>query len=495
MKTKCLLFVLLALTVLLSAQEISTYLNFSHSSLCPDGYLRLRWLDETGNSAATQCFYSLNGSDWQYTSASSLQGNQMEAVVPYEFGQSLRYRLRTPVTFEGEQIVFMHLPYLTSDVFPPSLSQLGELSTDPTGDSDIPDIPALDLTDSWCGVSETKLYSALANAANAFPLMHNITSYNLFATFIFNPETIIDTLCYAMIYTFNIPSVISPGLYKMGIDLEGVGPTSFVRIGDIQSTVSNGKLIMACNMSDLINDPDFGPWPNLTNALIFTNISVNFGLLQQQPYFSQADFTYPGFLLFHNFHYQVDQNTLPQLTNLTYNSNTHLFEFDYTDNEEDFPLIMEVELAGGQILNPITLNPDYSQTVHYSLLIPNPSQYITLRCSDNLSDIVEVVYDTTTVNDDILPVPALKCHMPNPYNPLSGPCNITIKGLDKKPVKVELFNLKGQLLGTLYEGNPLDDKLMFSFDGSMKNLKLNSGIYIIRIQQNQRNLLHKFILQ
>ncbi len=100
-----------------------------------------------------------------------------------------------------------------------------------------------------------------------------------------------------------------------------------------------------------------------------------------------------------------------------------------------------------------------------------------------------MVYDTTSVNDDILPVPALKCHMPNPYNPLSGPCNITIKGLDKKPVKVELFNLKGQLLGTLYEGNPLDDKLMFSFDGSMKNLKLNSGIYIIRIQQNQRNLL------
>jgi hypothetical protein len=169
----------------------------------------------------------------------------------------------------------MHIPYLTSDVFPPSLSQLGELSTDPTGDSDIPDIPALDLTDSCCGVSATKLFSALAKAANAFPLMHNITCFNLFATLIFNPETIIDTLCYAMIYTFNIPSVISPGLYKMGIDLEGVGPTSFVRIGDIQSTVSNGKLIMACNMSDLINDPDFGTWPNLTNALIFTNISVN----------------------------------------------------------------------------------------------------------------------------------------------------------------------------------------------------------------------------
>ncbi len=102
MKTKCLMFVLLFVTVLLSAQEINTYLNLSHSSLCPDGYLRLRWLDETSNPTATQCFYSLNGSDWQYTSASPIQENQMEAVVPYEFGQSLRYRLRTPVTFEGE---------------------------------------------------------------------------------------------------------------------------------------------------------------------------------------------------------------------------------------------------------------------------------------------------------------------------------------------------------------------------------------------------------
>jgi hypothetical protein len=495
MKTKYLLFVLLVATVMLSAQDFNTYLNLSHSSLCPDGYLRLRWLDMTGNSTATQCFYSLNGSDWQFTTASPIQANQMEAVVPYEFGQSLHYRLRTPVTLEGEEVVFMHIPYLSSDVFPPALSQLGEISTDPTGDSDIPDIPALDLTDCWCGATETKLYSAMANVANAFPLVHNITSYNLFATFIFNPETVIDTLCYAMIYTFNIPSVISPGLYKMGIDLEGVGPTSFVRIGDIQSTVSNGKLILACNMSDLINDPDFGNWPNLSNALIFTNISVNFGLLEQQPYFTQADYTSPGFLFFQNYHYQVNQNTLPQLTNLTYNSTTHLFEFDYTDNEEDFPLLMEVELAGGQILEPITLNPDYSQIVHYSLLITNPSQYITVRCSDNLSDIVEVVYDTTAVNDETITVPALQCQMPNPYNPFYGPCNITISGLDKRPVKVELFNVRGQLLGTLYTGNPLDDKIEFSFNGSMHNFKLNSGIYFIRIQQSHRNLVQRFILE
>jgi len=495
MKTKCLMFVLLFVAVLLSAQEINTYLNLSHSSRCPDGYLRLRWLDETGNSSSTQCFYSINGLNWELTTSTALQNNQMEAVVPYEFGQSLRYRLRTPVTLEGEQIVFMHIPYLISDAFPPSLSQLGEIGTDPTGDSDISDVPALDLTDSWCGTTENKLYSTMANAANAFPLLNNITSYNLFGTFIFNPETVIDTLCYAMIYTFNIPSIITPGLYKMGIDLEGVGPTSFVRIGDIESSVVNGKLMMACNMADLINDPDFGNWPNLSNSLIFINISVNFGLVQQQPNFSAADYTSPAFLIFHNYHYQVNQNTLPQLTNLTYNSTTHLFEFDYTDNEEDFPLTLEVELEGGQILEPITLNPDYTQIVHYSLLIINPSQYITLRCSDNLSDIIEVVYDTTAVNDETMPVPALKCHIPNPYNPLSGPCNIAINGLEKKPVKVELFNLKGQLLGTLYEGNPLDDKLMVSFNGSMKNIKLNSGIYFIRIQQNQRKLVHKFIIE
>ena len=157
MKTKCLMFVLLFVAVLLSAQEINTYLNLSHSSRCPDGYLRLRWLDETGNSSSTQCFYSINGLNWELTTSTALQNNQMEAVVPYEFGQSLRYRLRTPVTLEGEQIVFMHIPYLISDAFPPSLSQLGEIGTDPTGDSDISDVPALDLTDSWCGTTENKL--------------------------------------------------------------------------------------------------------------------------------------------------------------------------------------------------------------------------------------------------------------------------------------------------------------------------------------------------
>jgi hypothetical protein len=85
--------------------------------------------------------------------------------------------------------------------------------------------------------------------------------------------------------------------------------------------------------------------------------------------------------------------------------------------------------------------------------------------------------------------------MPNPYNPFYGPCNITISGLDKRPVKVELFNVRGQLLGTLYTGNPLDDKIEFSFNGSMHNFKLNSGIYFIRIQQSHRNLVQRFILE
>jgi hypothetical protein len=49
------------------------------------------------------------------------------------------------------------------------------------------------------------------------------------------------------------------------------GHSHLCRIGDITAQVSGGKLHMACNISTLTADPQFGPWPNEFNALAISS--------------------------------------------------------------------------------------------------------------------------------------------------------------------------------------------------------------------------------
>ena len=200
MKNTFFLFAFLLLASLLAAQELNPYMNMMHSSRCADGNLKVRWDDITGNFLGTQCFYSTNGGNWQNAAVEQLEGLQLQALVPYNWGNVLRYRLRTELTYMNETLVYMQTPFLNADAFPPGYNAMGLIGTDATGDSITVYDDILDFTDSWCAATPNKLYSALANVAGSFPTMNSLTSYNVYATVIANPETVADTLAYAMLY-------------------------------------------------------------------------------------------------------------------------------------------------------------------------------------------------------------------------------------------------------------------------------------------------------
>lgn len=494
MKRTMLLLVLAFLGALLAAQDYNPYLNMMHSARCADGNLKVRWDDVSGNFLGTQCLYSAEGSAWQQAAVEQLSGTQMQALVPYTYGQSLRYRLRTEITYQGESLVYMQTPFLNADSWPPTLSSLGQIGTDATGDSVTVYDDVLDFTGSWFGSTPNKLYSALGNSANSFPTMNSITSYNVYGTIIANPASVVDTLAFAMLYTFNIPGVISPGLYKASID--DTGMPFYERIGDIQSQVLGGKLYLACNWADLTGDPDFGAWPNAYNALAISSLSMRmaYNIATGDIDFGIGDYSLPAALLFADNHYDVPVNDLPQALNLTVNSGSNTVSFDYLDANGDFPLQADFVITDGPTVSLLPESYDFSQSVHFTAVLPYLPASGQLLLSDNGVDVVQVNWDGVDAPMETVPAPILSCRMANPLRWGSTPYSIALDGLERGPVNVEVFNLRGQNLGSLYAGTADAAGLELNWDGQLGGNALDSGLYFLRITQNGRALNRKFVL-
>ena len=334
---KFLLPLFLLLTISLAAQDYNAFLNLRHSSRDPNGHLHLRWEAINDFTALDYEAYYSTGIIWQTAPISNLSSITKEALLPYNFGQRLRYRLKTYVEFLGQTVSYMQPAYLDSDSFPPSTPALSLIGADAVGDSLMYYHPQLDITDSYTASSQNRLYRSFETVGGGFPTSEGFTTYNLYISMLANPSSVADTLGYAMVYCTNILGLISPGLYKLGLD--GQTP-EFSRIGDIQSQVSGGVLHMSCAWDDLINDPGFGAWPNELNSLLFTDLTirVNIDLSNFEPEFKIADTGAAGLILFEDNIYQVSQNTLPELTELEANPSTGKYRLLYTDAENDFPL-------------------------------------------------------------------------------------------------------------------------------------------------------------
>lgn len=121
-------------------------------------------------------------------------------------------------------------------------------------------------------------------------------------------------------------------------------------------------------------------------------------------------------------------------------------------------------------------------------------EYVTVRCSDNGIDIVEYVHYFVSVADENLPSHPLGCRMPNPFRSGGDPFQISLFGLSKEPLEVQIYNLRGQKLGSLYAGNAALGSLEISWNGTVAGKSLESGIYFLRLKQGGRVFNHRFVV-
>ena len=450
-----------------------------HSSVCPDGSLRLRW----EGTELVQCHYSINGAAWQMAESEQLNISTQQALIPYQFGQTLKYRLHGSGELQGESYAFMHVPRLDSDAFPPALNQLGQIATDAVGDSVTLYAPMLDLTEAWVGVSDARIHTALANHSGSFPTMNSLTSYNIYLTLIANPDVITDSLTYAMVYS-NIPIVLPSGLYKIGYDAASGLPT-FDNIGSIQSQVSGGKLFTACNLADLTGDPDFGPWPSLINSLVFgsATIRATIDLSSGDPSFGFGDYGGFGLVFFADHRYQVASNALPQCQNISLDPETNLLSFNYFDPNGDFPLSIVFNVPGGESIEPLPTSLDYSQPVLYTASLSSFPAAGTITVTDNNVDFVDWPYDSTDAQDGLIPTSRLACQLPNPLRYGAAPFELKLSGLKSESLRIDVFNLRGQNLGAIADRPVQGGNLSLAWDGRVNGQRLPGGVYLLRVAQ------------
>ena len=181
-----------------------------------------------------------------------------------------------------------------------------------------------------------------------------------------------------------------------------------------------------------------------------------------------------GVSAFNNTHMVCEFNGFPALPFMAFGAETSQYD-------------------GGRYYNGLAASPDYEMTITGldDLLIWNGLE----TCFDFLAfggsfedDGVgeEYVYGTVCLEDDILTEVAVPDKMdlsayPNPFNPST---NVQFSLTEAGPVTLNIYNLSGQLVNTLVDGNLPVGEHQFTFNAN----HLPSGMYIAQI--NTTNATH-----
>ena len=106
------------------------------------------------------------------------------------------------------------------------------------------------------------------------------------------------------------------------------------------------------------------------------------------------------------------------------------------------------------------------------------------------------VYINVTLLNDFNPevpiVQGVNKAYPNPFNPV---VNISCGMMRGGQTTVQVFNARGQLVKTLFSGNKEQGNFLLQWDGTDQyDQKLPSGVYLIRMDSDYGNSLHKVLL-
>jgi len=379
-------------------------------------------------------------------------------------------------------------PENTGDIFPPPSYLYAPLSTDASGDAQNPAGDWLDLTGSGICYSEDRVYAHMENVSGTWPTSQGLNAFIYAIGFVSLSGQ--DTTIYALVYG-NIPLVISPGLYKINL-----ADTSFARLGDIDNTVANSQLHMACDIADFENDPNWPGWPPPSGFLITVGISGTFGFTEQ----SLNDYTYPSIFVPETQYLDFDNNTPPEIIDYRVESVpgvTTTVRADYYDADNNLPLTRILYFDWG-FYDMASFDHTYSDTSEFEKILAWPGEgwhYYRFSFSDGVETIetaMDSVYLTLTDIEDNSSLPlefSLYQNYPNPFN---GSTVITFNMPQSGQVNLAIYDILGREVVKLVNGEAYSGQHSVIWDGTNSaGQSVPSGVYFYKLTALGNNITKK----
>jgi Secretion system C-terminal sorting domain len=163
------------------------------------------------------------------------------------------------------------------------------------------------------------------------------------------------------------------------------------------------------------------------------------------------------------------------------------FDWAYSYNGYNDRLQVKVSLDGGAtfpytVFDKMAATLATAPTTNDPFVPANDSQWgkFKIRLGDVLTSIHPIGTETPTVY-------ALNQNYPNPFNPVT---NISYNLPKSSKVSLKVYDIKGQLISTLFEGNQNTGIYITQFDGS----KLASGVYFYKLEAGDYKEVRKMTL-
>ena len=471
----------LCLSMLGSPAGAYTHWNHvRHSAQLPDGRVTIRAENPSGPGVENALLCAAGGVQ-ELPMASVPDGPAtVEGTAPGPIAERRFYgfRLRQDGSLD-------FLPVRIADGVDPAPAELTRVATDPAGD-ELFGLGNLDLVDCRVSVSGSRLFAALRNVGGGFPVNSGFTFYGYLLGIADPAQTDPDTI-FALMYTFDQPGIIGPGLYK----ITGTGLDDLEKLGDITVAAFPGEnaLLLSCAIADLTSDPDFAAWYDASDPRIgvagFTQKITLFGGAQE------ADRTPGGTAHLREIWIDPETNRLPVLEDLVIvdPGPAAFVQVRYSDADGNCPVLSEIVFDGGESypMRPLTLN--YDAAVIYATdrgippLVDGFWDEAVARFSDNATDIVEAWITGTSVPDWTHPEDSRLGRVWCAPNPSAGRIEFRVPASTASPWRLTILDATGRAVAVVTGAEGVGDGRTLRWDGrDRQGREVPAGTYPWRLE-------------
>lgn len=395
-------------------------------------------------------------------------------------------------------------PINANDIFPTPSNLLISICDEDTGDTIGGAAgPWLDLTGCWAGYSQDSLYIMITNNGGGWPWYESYYygPWFIYGGGVYNPEATSDS------FTYTLGRIDSPLITSNLLKINQYTGELWI-IGGIDETTNGDTLWIRCALADLINDPDFGPWPNSSGLYLSGGTST----LYASGDLEINDFTDPGRFYLETQTFIIGSNSAPLLTNpqVQPDSGTpdtiFTFTVTYTDTDNNLPTLKNV-VIDSMDYQMSSDDHGYGDGAEFSFSKDSFSvgkHDFYFEFSDGM--------DTVNTNSDTFVVyeagvekkrePAYKMKdlkflsiYPNPFSTSTSitsslPSAQGHKGTGEQDVELNIYDVGGRLVKNLALGNghsALGTTVMWDGRDDEGN-RLSSGIYFVKLKMRSKKL-------